>query len=171
MATVTICFEFTNGESDYSEFEAEGCLIGAITDYADDKVSELNDSREEVDPESDEIELDEWAVSDYDLDYESQQDGSNFSDLDAWADYCELVTEHGEGYALRYDDIGEFDYDDEYAGCWSSAEEFVQELIEDTCGIELPSYVYIDWERTAYDVMMDYSEYDGYDGTHIFRNC
>ena len=51
-----------------------------------------------------------------------------------------------------------------YQGQYKNDEEFVQQLLED-CGdipSNLPSYVYIDWERTANDVMMDYAEDNGY---------
>jgi antirestriction protein len=60
------------------------------------------------------------------------------------------------------------DFDEAYQGEYSSNEDFVQELVE-SCGDipkNLPSYIYIDWERTARDVMMDYSEANG----HYFRN-
>ena len=54
-----------------------------------------------------------------------------------------------------------------YNGTYSSDEDFVQELLE-SCGDipkDIPSYVYIDWERTANDIMLDYFETDG----HYFR--
>ena len=60
------------------------------------------------------------------------------------------------------------DCEEAYSGEYSSDEEFTQQLLED-CGTipqDLPAYIYIDWERTAGDVMMDYTEQDGY----YFRN-
>jgi len=51
-----------------------------------------------------------------------------------------------------------------YQGKWASDEEFVQELLE-SCGdipSNLPAYIYIDWEQTARDVMMDYYTDNGY---------
>lgn len=68
----------------------------------------------------------------------------------------------GEEYAKAED------FEESYQGKWDSDEDFVQQLLED-CGDlpkDLPPYIYIDWERTARDVMMDYSEDDGY----YFRN-
>jgi antirestriction protein len=58
--------------------------------------------------------------------------------------------------------------DECYQGKWNSDSEFVQQLLEDCGDIpkDLPVYVYIDWEATARDVMMDYCEQDGY----YFRN-
>lgn len=55
-----------------------------------------------------------------------------------------------------------------YQGEHNSDEDFVEQLLEDTGTIpsDLPSYVYIDWERTARDVMMDYSS----DNDFYFRN-
>lgn len=60
------------------------------------------------------------------------------------------------------------DFEESYSGCFSNDIDFVQDLLE-SCGdipSNLPSYIYIDWERTARDIMMDYSESDGY----YFRN-
>lgn len=56
---------------------------------------------------------------------------------------------------------------DSYCGEYSSDQEFTQEILEETGDIssELPSYIHIDWERTARDIMMDYSCYDN----HYFR--
>ena len=59
-------------------------------------------------------------------------------------------------------------FEESFQGKWDSDEEFVQQLIED-CGDlpkDLPSYIYIDWEHTARDIMMDYSKSDGF----YFRN-
>jgi antirestriction protein len=69
--------------------------------------------------------------------------------------YIEL---EGEEYATAEDCA------EAYRGQYSSDEEFVQELLEQTA--ELPFYIHIDWEAIARDVMMDYSEYEGY----YFRN-
>ena len=64
---------------------------------------------------------------------------------------------------VQLSDIGEA-----YQGEHNSDEEFVQQLLEDTGGIpkDLPTYIHINWERTAHDIMMDYSE----DNHHYFRN-
>ena len=58
--------------------------------------------------------------------------------------------------------------DEAYNGEYSSDEEFVQELLEG-CGDlpeNLPAYIHIDWERTARDIMYDYSA----SNNHYFRN-
>lgn len=68
----------------------------------------------------------------------------------------------GEEYATA-DDCAEA-----YQGQYNNDEEFIQQLLEDSGEIpeDLPPYVYIDWERTARDMMTDYFEEEGY----YFRN-
>lgn len=69
--------------------------------------------------------------------------------------------------ALQIED-GLDNFEESYQGEWPSDEDFVQQLIEDTGDIpkDLPPYIHIDWEWTAKEIMMDYSEQDG----HYFRN-
>jgi antirestriction protein len=72
--------------------------------------------------------------------------------------YIELV---GEEY-VNPDDLSE-----SYVGKYNDDVEFTQELLEQTGDLpELPFYIHIDWEGTARDIMMDYSEVNG----HYFRN-
>lgn len=61
-------------------------------------------------------------------------------------------------------DIPPDDIEEAYSGQFGSDVEFVQDLLDDLP--ELPSYIHIDWERKARDIMMDYSEDNGY----YFRN-
>jgi antirestriction protein len=70
------------------------------------------------------------------------------------------------GLGIGDDDLSNFE--EAYQGEWSCDEVFVQELLEDTGDLpkDLPPYLHIDWESTARDIMMDYSEQDGY----YFRN-
>ena len=58
--------------------------------------------------------------------------------------------------------------EDSYVGQYDSDIEFVQGLLEGCGDIpeNLPTYIYIDWERTSRDIMFDYSASDG----HYFRN-
>ena len=176
MATVTINFEWSNGDSEYQDFEATSGVVSYIEDYRDERLQELNDDLEASDEElgrviaRDDIECDGYDVRDYDGDCAGQQGPDDFDDLEAWADYCDLVAEHGEAFVLRYNDLDDCDCMDEYNGCWSDAAEFVQNLIEDCYDLDIPSFVYVDWDRTARDVMMDYSSYDGSEGIHIFRS-
>ena len=63
-------------------------------------------------------------------------------------------------------DIQVCDIEECYQGEYENDEDFVQQLLEDIGDIpKLPHYVYVDWERTARDVMMDYCESNG----HYFR--
>ena len=74
--------------------------------------------------------------------------------------------------AMRaYLDIGNDNFDnfeEAYRGEWDSDEDFVQNLLEDigTIPSDLPVYIHINWEATARDIIMDYSEENGY----YFRN-
>ncbi len=75
------------------------------------------------------------------------------------------------------DCVGSFDsieeilekVEESYNGQYNSDEDFAENLLIETESIptNLPSYVYIDWERTTRDIMMDYSTSNGY----YFRNC
>lgn len=82
---------------------------------------------------------------------------SNYEEDEAIEAYIEAI---GEDYLS--------DFEESYNGKHGSDEDFAQQLCEDCGDIpkDLPVYIYIDWERTAHDVMMDYTEQDGY----YFRN-
>jgi len=167
MPTIEIRFYFSRGEktcSECAEFEVEGALLSGIDDRKDELLFDLN-----ADLDDDEFpwDFDEFEVGYIDLDYANP---AEFSDLDKYAEYVEACELHGEGYRLRYADIGEHNFQDEYNGCWSDEEEFAQQQYEDIYGSDNPLYSYVDWERYARDLMMDYSSYDGSEGTHIFRN-
>lgn len=56
------------------------------------------------------------------------------------------------------------DAQENFYGQYSSDVEFVQELLESTGDMptDFPSYIVIDWEATARQVMWDFSEYNGY---------
>ena len=64
-------------------------------------------------------------------------------------------------------DVSIDDIDEAYNGSFNSDEDFVEQLLTDigTIPNNLPSYVHIDWEATARDVMQDYVESSG----HYFR--
>lgn len=170
MATIDIRFDFSrdnDGHEDHSdihEFEVESGLLSFIDEYKDDSLSDLNTLLEDGETE---WEFDEWEVNSSDDDLASP---SSFDDLDAYAEYVEECEEHGEGYRLRYDDIGEFNFQDSYNGCWNSEEEFVQDLVE-SC-YDIPDFLngHIDWESMTRDYMMDYTTYEGIEGNHIFRD-
>jgi antirestriction protein len=76
--------------------------------------------------------------------------------LDAWLFYGHSIDESTK------DNI-----EDAYNGKWRSDEDFVENMLEECGDIpkDIPPYIYIDWEATARDVMIDYFEHDG----HYFR--
>ena len=166
MAVITIRFKLNGGDV-YEDFEVSGCLESEIIDRRDELVEE--DAADNPDYE-DEYGDPGYEVAEFDDDYDSP---GNFDSLDEYADYVDLCDKNGEGFKLRWDDIGEIsqeDYDNSYHGCWDSAEEFVREFYEDC--YDIPDHLdgYIDWGSITRDVMMDYSSYDGRDGVHIFRD-
>jgi len=167
MATIEIRFNFSRGfefHTDCDEFEVDSGLEMTIDDRMDEMLSALN---EDLADDEDEWEFDELEIECYDDDF---ADPADFSNFDAYGEYVEKCEEHGEGYRLRFDDIGLFDFNDQYNGCWRSEEEFGYHLI-DEC-YDIPDFLagYIDYEKWTRDVMMDYSSYAGDEGIHIFRD-
>lgn len=77
--------------------------------------------------------------------------------------YDEDVFEAARDCGIQFSDI-----DDCYQGEHDSDEDFAENLCEECGDIpkDLPSYIHIDWERTARDIMQDYTESNG----HYFRN-
>lgn len=102
-------------------------------------------------------------------------------DWDIW----NAISEFAEHYYSSFYDVDvfeaahdcdiQFSYIDEcYQGEHDSDEDFVQDWygvhhnreVEGWSPRDLPSYIHIDWERTARDIMYDYQESNG----HYFRN-
>ena len=83
---------------------------------------------------------------------------ANDWDIDEVNAYLEL--------GIGDDDLS--DFDEARQGHHKNDEDFVWELLESTGDLpkDLPPYIHIDIEATARDIMMDYSEQDGY----YFRN-
>jgi antirestriction protein len=54
-----------------------------------------------------------------------------------------------------------------YSGEYSNDIDFTEDLLDSTGEVsnDLPNYIYIDWERTARDIMMDYTSFNN----HYFR--
>lgn len=75
--------------------------------------------------------------------------------VDCIGDYCKDVEE-------LLDKVS-----DSYSGEFNSDEDFTQEMLEQDGSIpeNLPSYIFIDWQKTAYNFMFDYSSSNG----HYFR--
>ena len=180
MAYVTVTFNFresnTNEEcSQEHEFDACEGLEREIDDWAREWIDENND--QELEPGSDADAGDDeafscwvltgWEYSEWDDDFNAP---TEFKSADEYGAYVELCEKHGEGYRLRYDDIGDNNFEDEYNGCWASEEDFARQLYEDCYDIPDHLAAYIDWEHLTRDVLADYSVYSGNEGYHIFRD-
>lgn len=80
----------------------------------------------------------------------------------------DLLNKCGEGVIAEYQNYGYSlsDFEEAYQGEYKNDEEFTRELLE-SCGEipKFPSYIHIDWEATARDIMQDYFEIQG----HYFR--
>jgi len=166
MAIIDIIFTFSDDTTLCHHFEATEGLGGDIADYAKDQAVER---AEDCDGNEIEVTCTGWEILDVETDYESQADPDDFETLDDWAEYCDQVQDNGEGYCLRYEDIGENNFSEEYRGCWSSEEEFAHDLLESCYTLDDPLSSYFDYEKWTRDVMMDYDSYMGEDGFHIFR--
>jgi len=167
MAEVTVTLRFTH--PDGRERGEEG-FLPLTRDIADDIESAGDDLLADLDEDGGiegTWELASYTILATDDDLINDRNPNEFASILKWAEWAEWVEEHGEAYALRYDDIGEHDHA-QYEGCWDSEEEFAQDLV----GSEVPDnvYFYIDWELYARDLLMDYSSYLGDKGYHIFSN-
>lgn len=168
MATIEIKFEFSRdneSSSRYVDIDIDDSLIAMIDDYAHNLLDEVN--QEDVGEGEDEFVFDGFIVESFD---DGFADPANFYDLDTYGDYVVKCEVYGEAYQLRYADIGEFDFDDQYQGCWCSSLDWAEEYYREHYNI--PAYLdnYINWEDVAGDLLMDYSVYDGREGFHIFRD-
>jgi hypothetical protein len=61
-------------------------------------------------------------------------------------------------------------YDDGFYGVFEDEEEFAQEYVENTEGIDIPGYLVIDWYRTAQEIMWDFCSYEHGWQVYIFAN-
>ena len=167
MSTVTIYFEFSNGETTTEDFEGSSGVGDLVSDYADEYIDDNFDLSEE------EVELVEYSIAGTDTDYTDEASADDFDDLDAWGEYCDLVDEHGEAFVLRHADWAGYDDSsamESYYGCWSSPEEYARHFCEEHYGYDNPLFPYVDWEHYARDILMDSSVYEGDEGYHIFSD-
>lgn len=117
-------------------------------------------------------------ITQEDCDFEIHIDDGDLEDLgisnsDELYEFCDIFYSDNNSYEVEvfqaaYEcDIPFEDIDEMYQGQWDDDETFVMRLLEDTGMIpsDLPNFIYIDWERTAENVMDDYVEHRG----HYFR--
>lgn len=107
------------------------------------------------DIEIDYSDLPEWLSPDDLEDFIEYYPNSYYDDMDIW--------EAAHDCGIEFSNI-----DEAYAGQFNSDEEFAQDLCEQCGDIprDFPSYIHIDWESTAKELLYDYSESNG----HYFRN-
>jgi|SRR5690625_1841328 len=155
-----------------------GDLVGRwfnLGDYADadDLMEAIKDYMKELTKEFGEL-REEWAYHDYEglpysmysehhIDFEllyRLADGDN--DLDVYLAYLAHTGGRGEP-----EDIIQ-QADEKYRGHWDSDIEMVEELVEELGYVpeNFPTWIHIDWESTARDLMMDFFEEAG----HYFWN-
>jgi len=149
------------------EFDpADSSLQSTVDTWIEEKCEELTDDLDEGECE---YTFEEYTVHDYDSEW---ADPSNFSDLDDYGEYAELVEEFGEAYHLRYEDVGEITksgFEDHYRGSFNTEEEWAEETYSEL--YEIPDHLksHIDWESVARELAMDYAVYEGDDAFHIFH--
>ena len=149
------------------DFEAEGDLVDTITTCGKEMAQEKNDEIHPEDECTDKYEYVGFKVYDYDKEIAKP---SEFDNLNEYAEYCEKVEEHGEAFVMRYQDIGEHNFDDEYVGTYDDEEDYGHQCLDD-CG-DVPDHIriYIDIEKYTSDLLIYHSSYEGSQGFHIFQD-
>ena len=168
MNTLNVNFDYSvtsnedlNGSIDF-EFSDGNCtkedVIQAILEELNNDLGEGVPEIEETDIVLTSLECTEDVHSKY----------NNVDDIFEYAQtYCECEQEAEIVNAAIDCDIQGSDIDEAYNGEFDDDADFVENLLTD-CGDlpKLPNYIYIDWDKTARDVMYDYCESNG----HYFRN-
>jgi len=159
-AKITVSAKLGNYEIDCT------VLIGSDESIKEQIYEELKEQYPEI-KNDENVGVDEiiWEV----IDWEELSDYPNLQDndlLEEIADYNGCNDLDILNSAVECD-IKISNVDDSYSGSCHTNAEFAEDMAEETCTIpkEWPFY-YIDWERAANDLMMDYSEANG----HYFRN-
>ncbi len=166
MNTLYVNFNYTVKDGEVKEFNFEfsdgNC---SKSDLIEAILEDENSSLEEDVPEFEETDIELIGLE---CSKDIHEKYNNINDIFEYAQtYCECEQDAEIVNAAIDCDIQGGDIDEAYNGKFDSDEDFVENLITD-CGDlpKLPNYIYIDWERTAKEVMYDYSEANG----HYFRN-
>lgn len=160
MADIQVEATYSNGDQEEKREETFWATSGVKNDidtWVEEALEELGDGWS----------LDSCDITEWDDDYGDPYD---FDDLDEYAQFVEKVEEYGEAYRLRYEDIGENDFEDQYQGCYKDEADFAESISDELS--DIPDWVrpHIDWDSVACDIMYNYSSYDGSEGCHIFRD-
>lgn len=143
----------------------DSSLQDDVDGFFEELVEEFNDDNADQEHE--------WGKNGYKVEcYDGDfADPADFDNLNDYGDYAVLVEKFGEAFHLRYEDTGEDSphrFEDLYQGCFESVEAYAQHVVEEQYDIDVPSFVHIDWDRTAWDLLIGASSYEGDDGVHIF---
>ena len=112
----------------------------------------------------------EWAIHDFELD---QIRISEYESLDTIISIVEALAEHGEAFAIYYNDVGDLgtaidNFEEAYAGEYDSFLDYATEIFDELYAHSIPKNlrVYIDYSAFARD--LDAEGYFIEDG-HVFR--
>lgn len=124
-------------------------------EFAENNSIEDYESIDRNDIQIDYSDLPDFLSPDNLEDFIENYPNSSYDDMDIWK-------------AAYNCDVEFRNIDEAYSGQFNSDQEFAQELCEQLGEIpkDLPSYIHIDWESTAKELMYDYCESNGY----YFRN-
>lgn len=163
-----IRFNFSRDDQVSDCTEEFDIFSSTLEDDINDRAEELLDDLNE--DSGVEWKFDGFEVESYDGDC---ADPNDFDNLNEYGEYVGNVELHGEAYVMRYEDIGEHDFDDSFAGTFDSPGDWAEEFVSDCYDLRhLPDFLKsnINWENVADDLRMDYSEYEGSEGYHYFRD-
>jgi antirestriction protein len=139
-------------------------LVGSDDSIKEQIFEQLKEENPEMDEEDSDLII--WEV----IDWEDLSDYENLQKIDLFEEIAD--------YSGNYDldvlsaavecDVQFSDINEAYNGEYKDDADFAENICEQIGAIpsDLPSYIHIDWDWTAREIMMDYSEANG----HYFRN-
>lgn len=113
----------------------------------------------------------EWAIHDYDG--EGLSGFGEYPDLGELMEHKRLYEEHGDAWlafkSCFGDSVTEDDFENAYRGQYESMADFAEEWMTECHGLkgDEPFFYWIDWERAARDLEVDFTFCDGY----VFYSC
>ncbi len=154
---ITVMATFSHRTIEYSSevLVAIGSEEDMRTEIMDVMSDELDGDYSDVDVDDIDVVVTDWdGIPSVFQDFESLEELADYNghyDID--------VLEAAYNCDIQFADV-----DETYSGEFRDDEEFTEQLLTDCGDIPdtLPVYLYIDWERTARDVMMDYTEDSGH---------
>ena len=153
VTTVTIEFTWRNEETSKKTFILDAYVVNYVDDFVGDRRGVS------------------YEIVCVDIDGAPNVLAGDFDDLVSFRDFAEKVAKYGPAYGIRYEDVGDSDFDEEFEGEWGSSDEFASSQI-DKYDQDIPEFLtpYIDWDKWVEDIMMDYSSYASKYGVYIFRS-